>query len=302
MLMESVAHRFGFASLAFLLLLSSCFRDKEGYRKTSDGLLYKFIDDRGGKKPTIGDILVMDIAYYNEKGMMLFDSKALQDSFTVELVPPTFRGGVEVGFAMMTIGDSASFKVNSDSLFTVTFKGESPYKNKPGEMIRFNVRMRNIISKAESDSIRIAQDLRLRREEFAVLDSFLRTNNMDVMPTRNGAYLSVSKSGSGPMPQFGDTVFVRYKGSLLNGIVFDSTKAEPLPYVVGVTPVIEGWAECVPMLSKGAEARMAFPSDLGYGSMNMGPIPPYSSLVFEIQVTDIRKGRAKEVEKLNSAK
>jgi FKBP-type peptidyl-prolyl cis-trans isomerase len=266
----SVIFQFGIISLICLGLFTSCNRDQEGYRKTKDGLFYKFIDDKGGKSPILGDILVMDISYFNGKGELLFDSKVLQDSFTVELVKPTFKGGVEEGFAMMSVGDSAMFKVNGDSLFSITFKGESPYKNVPGEQIRFSVRMRNIIPKGMADSIRVATDLRLRREEFAVLDSFLRNNGMDVIPTKNGAYLSISKEGIGPQPEAGDTVFVKYKGSLLNGTVFDSTQTAPLPYVVGVTPVIEGWAECVPMLTKGAIARMAFPSDLGYGSVDMG--------------------------------
>ncbi|MEY3343622.1 MAG: hypothetical protein RL090_1306 [Bacteroidota bacterium] len=288
--------------LSILLTFVSCTRDKEGYRTTDDGLLYRFIDDRSGSEPSLGDILVMDISYFNEKGELLFDSKSLKDSFTVELVKPTFKGGVEEGFAMMTVGDSALFKVNADSLFAITFKGESPYKNIPGEKIRFNVKMRNIIPRAIADSIRIATDLRLRREEFGGLDSFLRKNNLDVVPTKNGAYLSISDPGSGLLPKSGDTVFVRYKGVLLSGMVFDSTTTEPFPYVVGVTPVIEGWAECIPMLAKGSKARMAFPSDLAYGSLNMGPIPPYSSLYFEIEIVDIKAGRNGREDQATSAK
>ncbi|MFM7766768.1 MAG: FKBP-type peptidyl-prolyl cis-trans isomerase [Bacteroidota bacterium] len=235
--------------------------------------------------------MVMHIAYSNDKDSMLFDSKLLADSFSVMLVEPTFKGGVEEGFAMMSAGDSAVFKVRADSLFEKTFKGQSPYKPKKDEWIVFNVKMVKYYSKSVADSIQIATDLRNRREEFAVLDSFLQKIDLDVEPTSSGAYLKVTSNGSGLPPEKGDTVVITYKGMLLNGYVFDSTATKPFEFVVGVTPVIQGWADCIPKLVKGDEAKFAFPSDLGYGAIDQGDIPPYSPLYFEVRIVDIKRGR-----------
>lgn len=273
-----------------LLLVSSCGTDSEGYRMTADGLRYKFIDNSNGESPKIGDLMVMHIAYSNDKDSLLFDSKLLADSFSVVLVEPTFKGGVEEGFAMMSVGDSAVFKVRADSLFEKTFKGQSPYKPQKNEWIIFNVKMVKYYSKSVVDSIQIATDLRKRREEFAVLDSFLQKNDLDVEPTASGAYLKVTANGSGLPPTKGDTVVITYKGMLLNGYIFDSTVAKPFEFVVGVTPVIQGWADCIPKLVKGDEAKFAFPSDLGYGAIDQGDIPPYSPLYFEVRIVDIKRG------------
>ncbi|MFM7177315.1 MAG: FKBP-type peptidyl-prolyl cis-trans isomerase [Bacteroidota bacterium] len=282
---------FNVLSIFSLFLIFSCGTDSEGYRKTEDGLRYKFIDNNSGESPKIGDLMVMHIAYSNDKDSMLFDSKLFADSFSVMLVEPTFKGGVEEGFAMMSAGDSAVFKVRADSLFEKTFKGQSPYKPKKDEWIVFNVKMVKYYSKSVADSIQIATDLRNRREEFAVLDSFLQKIDLDVEPTSSGAYLKVTSNGSGLPPEKGDTVVITYKGMLLNGYVFDSTATKPFEFVVGVTPVIQGWADCIPKLVKGDEAKFAFPSDLGYGAIDQGDIPPYSPLYFEVRIVDIKRGR-----------
>ena len=273
-----------------IILISSCGTDSDGYRRTDDGLLYKFIDNSSGQSPQIGDLMVMHIAYSNDKDSLLFDSKLLADSFSVVLVEPTFKGGVEEGFAMMSAGDSAVFKVRADSLFEKTFKGQSPYKPQKDEWIIFNVKLVKYYSKSVADSIQIATDLRNRREEFAVLDSFLKKNDLDVEPTSNGAYLKVLTNGVGEPPVKGDTVVISYKGMLLNGYVFDSTVAKPFEFVVGITPVIQGWADCIPKLVKGDVAKFALPSDLGYGAIDQGDIPPYSPLYFEVRIMDIKRG------------
>jgi len=273
-----------------VFLLSSCGTDSEGYRETADGLRYKFIDNSNGDSPEIGDLMVMHIAYSNDKDSLLFDSKLLVDSFSVILVEPTFKGGVEEGFAMMSAGDSAVFKVRADSLFEKTFKGQSPYKHQKDEWIIFKVKMVKYYSKSIADSIQVATDLRKRREEFAVLDSFLQINDMDVEPTSSGSYIKVMSNGAGEPAVKGDTVVISYKGMLMNGYVFDSTVAKPFEFVVGVTPVIQGWADCVPKLVKGDVAKFAFPSDLGYGAIDQGDIPPYSPLYFEVRIVDIKRG------------
>jgi FKBP-type peptidyl-prolyl cis-trans isomerase len=280
------------AIVCILTFLSfSCGTDQEGYRSTDNGLSYKFIDNVSGDAPQIGDLMVMHIAYYTNRDSLLFDSKILADSFSVSLVEPTFRGGVEEGFAMMSPGDSALFKVRADSLFQVTFKGQSPYKPVAGENIYFRVKLEKFYSKSTIDSIRIAQDLKMRREEFLELDRFMKENKMDVPPTNQGSYIQMISNGKGSAIEKGDTVLIDYKGALINGYVFDSTANKPFEYIIGVTPVIAGWMDCIPKLVKGDVARIAFPSDLGFGALDQGDVPPYSSLIFDIRIVDVKKSR-----------
>lgn len=282
--------RESFAILVAFLTIS-CGVDKEGYRKTDAGLSYRFIDNVSGETPQIGDLMVMHIAYYTEKDSLLFDSKLLADSFSVRLVNPTFKGGVEEGFAMMSPGDSALFKVRADSLFQITFRGEGAYKPQAMENIYFHVKMERFYNKNLLDSIQVADDLRKRREEFAVLDSFLTKNDLNVVPTGQGSYIRMIQNGNGNPVEKGDTVLIEYRGSLINGYVFDSTGIKPFEYVVGITPVIAGWEDCIPKFVKGDVARFAFPSDLGYGALDQGDVPPYSSLIFDVKIVDVKKAR-----------
>ncbi len=280
-----------FSIVAAVLLLPGCSKDKDGYSTLESGLKYKFVKSNKGVKPAIGDVMDMVICYYTPYDSLLYDSRLVKDSFTVVLVAPTFTGGVEEGFAMMSAGDSALFKVRADSLFEKTFFTTVPSYLKPEDEIKFQVKINKIISKAYADSMKQAIDRRMRQEEFLLLEAYLTANNLDVSPTPNGAYLSITKPGTGPYPAKGDSVFVVYTGRLIDGTVFDKMqdKSNPLSFVLGQNNVIEGWEECMPLLNKGSVATMVIPSDLAYGGDEVGLLKPYSSLVFEVEIVDIRK-------------
>lgn len=279
-----------FTIITLLLIVVSCNSNKQKTKTTESGLQYQFIVSNEGQKPSIGDVLNMRIVYATPSDSILYDSKSYNDSFSVVLVKPTFIGGVEEGFAMMSPGDSAHFIVSADSLFEKTFMGSLPLYLKNGDKIFFKVKLHSFKTKALVDSVNSAKDIAMRRMEFAMLDTFLVNNKMDVMPTRNGAYLSIIKPGKGPNPKDGDTVFVEYTGRLLDGTVFDKSvgKTPPFSFVLGNKMVIEGWEECIPYLNKGAEARMVLPSDLAYGGDTLGLLPGYSSLVFDVKILDIK--------------
>jgi len=118
--------------------------NKGGFKQTGSGLKYKYIDNVDGESPELDDIMVLHMCYKTDKDSMLFDSGTQSDSFLVRLVGPTFVGGVEEGFAMMSPGDSAVFKVSADSIFQKTFMSETPSYITPGSEITFYVRMHDL--------------------------------------------------------------------------------------------------------------------------------------------------------------
>jgi FKBP-type peptidyl-prolyl cis-trans isomerase len=95
--------------------------------------------------------------------------------------------------------------------------------------------------------------------------------------------------GTGPTAAIGDTLTVHYVGTLTNGSKFDSSYDRGTPYVVqiGVGRVIAGWDQGVPGLKVGGKRRLTIPPSLAYGSQGQGPIPPNSTLVFEIDLLSI---------------
>ena len=120
-------------------------------------------------------------------------------------------------------------------------------------------------------------------------NEFLAENSTKpgIIVTDSGLQYEVITEGDGPKPNAWDTVRVNYEGALTNGTVFDSSYLNGEPVVLPLSGVIPGWTEGLQLMSVGSKYRFFIPSDLGYGSQNAGQIPPYSTLVFEVELLDI---------------
>ena len=96
--------------------------------------------------------------------------------------------------------------------------------------------------------------------------------------------------GTGPSPQPGQEVTVHYTGTLEDGTKFDSSldHGQPLKIQIGVGRVIKGWDEGVMTMKVGGKRKLVIPPQLGYGARRMGPIPPNATLVFEIELLDVK--------------
>lgn len=92
-------------------------------------------------------------------------------------------------------------------------------------------------------------------------------------------------------PEPNDRVKVHYEGFLIDGTKFDSSldRGEPIEFELGVGKVIPGWDEGLQLLKKGEKARFIIPPYLSYNERAAGPIPPYSILIFDVELVDIIK-------------
>ncbi|MFK8043933.1 MAG: peptidylprolyl isomerase [Crocinitomicaceae bacterium] len=108
--------------------------------------------------------------------------------------------------------------------------------------------------------------------------------------TKSGLMYVVEKTGVGESPNaLGGKVKVHYSGYYLeNGDKFDSSvdRGAPFEFVCGQKRVIAGWDEGVPLMNKGAKYKLIIPYWLGYGPNGGGPIPPYSDLLFDVELLD----------------
>ena len=95
--------------------------------------------------------------------------------------------------------------------------------------------------------------------------------------------------GTGATAAVGDTVTVHYIGTFTNGTKFDSSydAGQPFPFRIGAGQVIAGWDQGVPGMKVGGKRRLTIPPSLAYGSQGRGPIPPNTTLVFEIDLLSI---------------
>jgi len=110
--------------------------------------------------------------------------------------------------------------------------------------------------------------------------------------TESGLKYIISKKGSGPNAKKNDLLSVHYSLQLVDGSEIDSsfTRGAPIEFTCGVGQVIKGWDEAMQLLNKGSKARLVIPSELGYGSVGAGNgvIPPNATLIFDVELVDIK--------------
>jgi FKBP-type peptidyl-prolyl cis-trans isomerase FklB len=122
-------------------------------------------------------------------------------------------------------------------------------------------------------------------------EKFLTENALKegVQVTESGLQYEVLKMGRGKKPAATDRVKVHYHGTLIDGTVFDSSVERGEPTSFGLNQVIAGWTEGLQLMPVGSKFRFYIPQELGYGSRNAGSIPPYSTLIFEVELLEIEK-------------
>ncbi len=155
-------------------------------------------------------------------------------------------------------------------------------------------------SQAASDSLMKAfqQDLMKKQEEKNKLiadenkkagSAFLAENakKEGVTTLPSGLQYKVVKEGTGDNPKPTDKVTVHYKGTLIDGKVFDSSIDRGQPASFQLNRVIKGWTEGLQLMKPGGKAILYIPSELGYGDRTTPTIPGGSALIFEVELISI---------------
>ncbi|MEW9799364.1 FKBP-type peptidyl-prolyl cis-trans isomerase [Alteromonas sp. CYL-A6] len=121
-------------------------------------------------------------------------------------------------------------------------------------------------------------------------ENFLKENAArdGVIVTDSGLQYEIIVEGEGATPQADSTVRTHYHGTFIDGNVFDSSYDRGQPAEFPVNGVIKGWTEALQNMKEGAKWRLYIPHHLAYGEQGAGgAIPPYSTLVFDIELLDV---------------
>ena len=115
--------------------------------------------------------------------------------------------------------------------------------------------------------------------------------NADTLVSSSGLSIIDHKIGLGKIPKKGDRVVVHYSGSLPNGKKFDSSydRDTPLEFTIGMGHVIKGWEEGILTMKVSGKRTLIIPPNLGYGEKSVGQIPSNSTLIFNIELIDIKE-------------
>lgn len=292
------------ATTALTLVFSACSDSQfDGYTRAENGLHYKFFNhDEAAEKVQEGDGMVISYLITNQKNdSVIIDSKNTSSDGSgyvrFGMSKSSFVGSFEDGMMMMAKGDSAAFIVSADSFFLKTNRqNELPPGFAPGQYLRGIFKIKDVVRKKELEENQkkqqAEQEVMMKEaeaKEKPALEKYLADNKITTKPTASGLIYIETKKGSGASPKETDVIKMHYTGTLLDGTVFDSSIGkEPIEYPLN--QMIQGWIEGVQLMKKGGKAKLIVPSALGYGPRGGGPIPPFSPLVFEVELLDFKAG------------
>ena len=110
-----------------------------------------------------------------------------------------------------------------------------------------------------------------------------------VKVTPSGLQYKVLTTGTGEVPTATQKVKVNYEGRLIDGTVFDSSYKRNQPATFACNQVIKGWTEALTMMPVGSKWELYIPQELAYGDRESGKIPPFSMLIFTVELLEIVK-------------
>lgn len=306
-----------FLTAATLLVAASC----QNFKKGEGGLEYKIVKDAGAEKAVAGDLLSVDMTLTSDRKDGDGKDSLLNSTYDMGLpqiiniapdsLPGMYPGDYNSMFKFLGEGDSAVFRLNLDTMAARSGQPKPPIADK---YVTFTVKVRKHFKKGElTDSALYAEvdkyfqgELEtMKNAEEGKISNYIASNKLEPTKSATGLQYVIEEQGSAEKPAIGDTVVVNYTGQLTNGVHFDTTNEalakdkkihnpmrtyEPIRFSLGNDPVIQGWTEGLQLLGKGGKAKLIIPSTLGYGETPAGnKIPPYSPLIFDVELVDIIK-------------
>jgi len=265
-----------------ILVLIGC--EKEADVVTTESGL-KYADDSlgNGNEAKIGDIVAVHFkAWYvgdstanpfsdwsqdsTKLDFSLGSSRDRGEPIKFPLGQNNFIRGIDEGIAGMKIGSKRTIIIPSNLAY-----GSSGYGPIP-----------------PNSDLKVVIELISAKEPIIV--KMWDVDSTKIKTTAAGLKYIIVQEGTGEKADSGDIVTVHYTGWLRDGTKFDSSveKDQPFTFRLGVFPVIKGWKEGISLLKEGSQARFIVPPDLGYGNVPNGKIPPNSTLIFDVELIDVK--------------
>lgn len=280
-------------TFSLLILMGSCINNSPypDFSKGKEGIYFQLQSiGETDKKANYGDFITADIEY-----MTLGDSLFFQGRRKLQLTKTDAHGSIEACFRMLAEGETALFIISAEEFFLKTLETSVPAFIPEGGKMKIKLSIIEIQTAEEYEKEKAAflnwiNDF--GEYERFLLKQFLLEEELEVQPTETGLYYLKLREGSGKRIAKGDTVTVNYEGKFLNGKFFDSTirRNQAFQFVYGTEwQVVKGLEEAIGMMKEGEKSVFILPSELAFGTegSSTGIIPPFTSLIFEVEIVKI---------------
>jgi FKBP-type peptidyl-prolyl cis-trans isomerase FklB len=164
---------------------------------------------------------------------------------------------------------------------TDAFTGAPEQLSAPEREAALSSLQEKMVAKANAERDAAGAVAKMAGEEF--LEANKSKEGVKTLPS--GLQYKIVKEGAGAEPEKTDTVTVNYKGTLIDGTVFDSSYDRGEPATFPLEGVIAGWTEALQLMKPGSQWELFVPSDLAYGESGAGrAVPPHAALVFDVEL------------------
>jgi FKBP-type peptidyl-prolyl cis-trans isomerase len=276
-----------------LMIFVSCNKSEyPGYKK-GDGdfyyKLYKIGDDT--VRCRFYDYITADICYRTMQDSVFFKGRR-----KFQISQTNFPGSIDDCLILLGKDDSASFILPAQSFFVNTLSSNLPGFLSETDNIKIDVNIVEIqtpIAYAYEKQAFLKWIEDFGEYEKTILQQYLDESKLRIAPLNSGMHYLTLRKGSGKKVALGDTVVVHYEGKFLNGKFFDSTRKrnEAFQFVYGQQwQVIKGMEEGIGMMREGEKALFIMPSEMAFGETgsSTGIIPPFTSLIFEVELLSVK--------------
>lgn len=282
--------------VSIVLVLGSCSNNKyPGFSKAHNDIYYQLTEfGEDSAKIQAGDYVTVEIAYKT-----ISDSSFFSGERKFQVIAPEYPGSLDDCLTIIGKGEKARFILKAAEFFSKTIKSDLPSFFKPTDDMMVEVKVLDVQS--ERDYLKEKEAFLSWIEDFSefektILRQFINEKKIGVTPSGTGMYYIKLTEGNNRTVALGDTVIVDYEGKFLNGKFFDSTldRKEPFSFVYGQEwQVIDGMQEAIGRMHEGEKALIILPSQLAFGNegSSTGIIPPYTSIIYEVELKEIRSGK-----------